>query len=419
MLAPLPPPNVFRTIKKLPYFFEQSGIFLALPRKIDGEGDSAFVSAVSRIGGSALEGALLALLPHVRVVKTYTRSLDVRREVEFLERFDAGPLARSQITTAARSSWLVEVPVFGATLAEYGEKAGGIPSWFLAHVFLGLLGAVEEIHDQGIAHRDVGPDNIVFNIYPRDGKWRYRGYPDIVIKNFGTAIDIDDYNASRDVSGLLRTMEKCIVEWSSSAPFLAYAIDGTMETDDPMMLVLRDVRHFLQDINDVPTLEEVREMFNNRLVDLRHEGPATMSPALARTLHSDLVTAEELEHALREPTVLKFGARHDEFVKVIAGEPVVMGAGGHAGMRTNRVLVVRFTDRKDDFGRIGRETSVESSVEEEMDITAPFYKEDYGEQPPIDQSSGADADDEGSGTDADAEGETDDDMDIDAEGETE
>lgn len=92
-----------------------------------------------------------------------------------------------------------------------------------------------------------------------------------------------------------------------------------------------------------------------------------MSPALVRLLHVDLVTGEEMEHAMREPVLLVFNARHEEFVRAVAGEPVVMGLGGYAGMRTNRVMAMRFTSRKADFARIGRE---ELDEEEEMDVDA-------------------------------------------------
>jgi hypothetical protein len=82
-------------------------------------------------------------------------------------------------------------------------------------------------------------------------------------------------------------------------------------------------------------------------------------------LHVDLATDAEFEHALREPTVLKFDAKHEQFVKIIAKEPIVMWSGGHAGMKTWRIMVMSFTARKKEFLRIIGEGDME---EEDVDI---------------------------------------------------
>ncbi|KAF2824166.1 hypothetical protein CC86DRAFT_420581 [Ophiobolus disseminans] len=365
LMAPPTLPHLFRTIRRLASASDQCGIFLCLPRRIDGEGDSAFVRAVEYKAVSALEAKHIALLPHLRIIKTWALPANVRNEVNVLEHLDnslyiGSYLASAQITSDAKLSWLCEFPVFGSSLVEYAAKVKGISSWHLAHIFLGLLNAASYVHDEGYAHRSLTPQDVRINLYPRDEKYRYRRYPDIQLVNFGTACALDAWSAQRDVVALLKMMQMCIVDWSDSAPFLAAAwldVEGAMVTDDPMMLVLRDVRQFLQ--GDVPTLGEVYEMFFDRLTDLRHGGAEYMSPALTRLLHADLVTGEEMEHALREPVMLQFNTRHEAFVRVIAGEPVVMGPGGHAGMRTNRVMVMRFTNRRADFARIGQEEEME------------------------------------------------------------
>jgi hypothetical protein len=101
-------------------------------------------------------------------------------------------------------------------------------------------------------------------------------------------------------------------------------------------------------------------------VDIRHTGPDTFPRPIARMLHDDIATNQDFGYALREPTVVKFDRRHEEFVRIVADERVEMRHGACAGMKTGRILVVRFGERREGWlGIVGLENEDEVGVEED------------------------------------------------------
>ena len=98
-----------------------------------------------------------------------------------------------------------------------------------------------------------------------------------------------------------------------------------------------------------------------RAVDIRHEGPETIPWNLMKLLHADLVTADELDRAVRAPLALRLTARREAMAKVLGDIPVIMGGRGHAGMKTPRIMVLRFVRRKMEFmNAIGQSVAEES-----------------------------------------------------------
>jgi hypothetical protein len=122
-------------------------------------------------------------------------------------------------------------------------------------------------------------------------------------------------------------------------------------TDEPLLLMMQSVRELLAAEKGVG-LGEVRMRFGATLERLRHEGPQHIPRTLFKVLHSDLATEEEFKSALREPTVLKFETRLEEAAKILAGESVVVGPGGCVGMKTKRIMVAKFTTKKEDYAKI-------------------------------------------------------------------
>jgi hypothetical protein len=393
--TPKPPTHLFRTIKSL-----SSTTYLCLPRTLpeplspttyefppsiaafkslrntrmhqqiwllEHTPAEALIWSVMHNGASELQQAHVDLLPSLVVVKMGPQ---VRNECDILlklhsERQDASlyvgeTVMRAQFTSQADSTWMCVTPVFGPSVNEFGEACGGVPGWFLAHVFLGLLGAAAFVQEEGVTHGHISSRNVVLNLYPTYLHHRYRGYPDVQLVDFGGAGPLGEEDG--DAKKVLEVVEEVVSMWSDCAPFLVM-MQGDVVSDEPILLVLQDVRRLLQ--SDAPlTIAGIRARLEPKLIDIRHTGPEHIPRNLVKLLHSDLATGVEFEHALREPTTIRFGNKHEQFVRIMAGEPVNMGSGGHAGMKTSRIMVIRFTSRKTGFLRvIGEDITAEMAID--------------------------------------------------------
>lgn len=325
------------------------------------------------------------LLPQVVVVKMG----DVRGEVEVLEVLnqheDAGlhvlALLRAQITRTPESSWMVTSPTFGARLREFGEtmkESGGVPNWLVAHIVLALLDSVAYVHAAGFSCGEIGAESVVLNAYPRVLWYRYRGYPDILLSDLSASQPLSDAGAVEDAKAVLQVMQELIKQYSDTAPFLDIAStsgSGETITDDAILLILQSITTLLTS-SAAPTLRAIRQQLQSRLIDIRHTGPETLPRPIARLMHSDLATNAEFEHALREPTVLRFTNKHEEYVKIVANEQVEMGRGRFAGMKTGRILVVRFGERKKGWLRIVGEDDMDDDEQMGMEEDGVFDLED-------------------------------------------
>ncbi|CAN9131100.1 unnamed protein product [Alternaria alternata] len=336
-------------------------------------------------GTSLLQDKHLKMLPQLVVVKMSRDTDLLRKEVLQIEaQHKKGGRAtlhvgshvlRAQFTASTATSFVRLRPVFGPTLAQFGEASnknqGRIPGWFVGHICVALVDAVDFLHDEGIVHAKIEASNIMFNLYPTYMHHRYRGYPDVQLIDFSLAGQ-SHKNAEdakeQDHHAVLELMEHVITEWSDVAPFMPFINNVTAlsgEGDDPLLTQLALIRTMLSGVYDENTnLAELQA----RAVDIRHEGPETMPWNLMKLLHADLVTADELDRAVRAPLALRLTARREAMAKVIGDIPVTMGGRGHAGMKTSRIIVLRFVRRKMEFV-----DAIGQSVAESVDEGARFF----------------------------------------------
>jgi hypothetical protein len=155
-----------------------------------------------------------------------------------------------------------------------------------------------------------------------------------------------------------------VTRWSGVAPFRGGAMDagGGGEGDGAETALLRKVQIILA--GSSLGVDHIRAQLAPRLGQMRHEGPDTIPQELMHLLHSDLVTGPELDRAARDPVVIKFQAKKKEMRRIVQDVPVVMGGAGNAGMKTQGIMVMRFTSRKRKF----LEAMGEGGVEEDEDV---------------------------------------------------
>jgi hypothetical protein len=130
---------------------------------------------------------------------------------------------------------------------------------------------------------------------------------------------------------------------------------------------------------DVEDMAEVVDELKGRLRDIRHEGPMKLPEKMVQKLHLELVTEEEVKWAFREPTVFKFTWHFEKVQAIVTDQKVCMGRGGFAGMKTKRILVVRFGE-KEAFSRIVREGGyADTEAEADDELTIPEGESEDGQ----------------------------------------
>jgi hypothetical protein len=354
--------------------------------------------AIERDGTSLLVNRHVRLLMQTVVVKMSAEKERIRREVDNVEALRrvgeesslhiGSSILRSQHTVEASTSFVVLRPVFGPNLSQYGNR-GAIPGWFVGHICVGLLDAVEFVHDAGLVHGNISASNVVLNLQPSYMHHRYRGFPDVQLIGFSSSHPSTpgDEGKERDVRAMLKVMQEVVSKWSDVAPFLRFATSGGGEEgEDPLISLLRHVQSMLADTYDGPfDMAGVREQLEPRLTQMRHEGPQMLPRDVTKLLHSDLVTGPELERAVQDPLVLKFEAQKEEMRRIVEDVPVEMGGAGNAGTKTQGIMVMRFTSRKREFlEAIGKLVVEEENVEmggiehfgagmEDVEMSAPGY----------------------------------------------
>ena len=347
---------------------------------------SSTKTCILESGFSTLRQRHVALLPQLVVVKTATASAHLRHDIAAIESLGAGreysslhvgsTIIRAQLTASPESSWVCLRPVFGWTLREFGENyLGGVPSWFVAHIFVELLESLEYVHEHeeagGYAYNSLSASSVVINPCPSYFHHRYRGYPDVVLMDFESAQPWTKPGGRKDARDLLVTLDETIRRWSDTAPWVKTSLTGTtLETDDPTILLLRDIQALLE-ADHAFSLSDVKRHCGLRLEQIRATGPPNLPQLMAKQLHADLATEEEFEHALRTPTVLKFHSLKHQLNQLEHHTPVAMGLGGHAGMKTHRLMVIRFTNLKAGFFRV-----VGEGYEENEEIVGDVAAED-------------------------------------------
>lgn len=366
---PPPPLHFFRIIKTI-----SNGpnirTTLCLPRDLEAPVDiasSALLTSIHACGTSKLLSNHMRFIPQLSLVHTATDSDTVRN---ISNNILISRARASQISFAAEDSWVCEAPIFGPTLMEFckaytiANNGLGGPSWFLAHVFFELI---EAVCDGGVK-KEVSAEHVRLNIHPgkdEEEEWGFRSYPSIILDTATAPPEPFPEAVARGVVELIRDI---VFEESDSAPFIR-AAGSVMVTTDPLLLILGEMQEMLT--SGTPfDVQDLGARFRGRLSDLRVTGPERLPRDIAQHVHADLMGGEELDKGMKEPVVIKFEEKYDEFLKLDAGEEVRMGEGEHAGMRTGRIMVVRFGARKADFLTAVGET-VED--EEEEDVVLENY----------------------------------------------
>jgi hypothetical protein len=242
------------------------------------------------------------------------------------------------------------------------------------------LDGVARVHETGLTLGGVKADNVLLisetGEEEEGEKHQWRGWPDVRLVGLEGVQEMDENGegVKKDPKAILELMARGIGEWSDSVAFFRAATqNGVMETTYEMLFVLRDVQEMLG-IQGVG-MEVLRDKLYDRLVDIRQAGPQEL-PREILEVEEEMVTEEEMRVAVREPTVLTFNSKHEAFARIIADEPIEMGEG-HVGMKTGRVLVMRFTARKGVFSRMcGVEPEGErSSADGEWQVDEDYVME--------------------------------------------
>jgi hypothetical protein len=303
----------------------------------DASGDSvgkALYRALKSRKASDLRNLDLRMLPQLLIVKTNTSTI-LRHESSILNRLHSeggknnedliGSLVvRAQFTCAPESSWLALHPVFGCTLQQFGNRcidtSDTIPSWFFWHMFSCLMDALEHVHAKGVAHGDISAENTMLNLYPTQGKHRFRDYPNVVLIDFEKATNITDRDAAEDVWSMLLVVQQVAKTWSDWAQVRPYIAAGAL-SDDPLAVFELEVADFAYG----SSVQDVKNKWAETAVTEREKGPLHMPTALVRNAHDDLATEDEMIGA-RKVILNQFGSKLSGFRWFIRGhEPISLG----------------------------------------------------------------------------------------------
>ncbi|KAI4655296.1 hypothetical protein J4E93_000006 [Alternaria ventricosa] len=378
--VPRPPSESFRVVKTLSAPRSSAGVYLCLPRalplpfepsnKIDPDIDDDTIEnhdAWKTLSGfarlqqqlplltyknladvlyksmqenrtSSLSEQHLRMLPQLVVVKTRKDTDVLRNEATHFEEhrkrdkaslFIGSYVLRAEYTDSSPTAYNCLRPIFGPTLAQFGEAnilndQGGIPSWFVAHIILGLIDAVWFLHEEGLVHGKVEASNIMLNLYPTVHHHRYRGYPDILLIDFSATGPSNEDAVKRDESDMLKVIEQVITKWSDVAPFL-----DTEDVGDPLIVLLAAVEMTLSGHYD--GYHEISDL-RDGAEDIRHEGPHVLPRTLMKLLHADLATAAELDRAVQEPPVTEAAVDKEALEEISEDDSVTVGGSDYGGV---------------------------------------------------------------------------------------
>ncbi|KAH7549090.1 hypothetical protein BM1_10475 [Bipolaris maydis] len=291
---------------------------------------------------SLLPQGQIKMLPQLAVVKMSTEKEKVRREVKVIEEIHsmAGEVATlhigsyvlgSQHTEAPETSYMVLRPIFGPTLEQFSEKSssgrsGGIPEWLMAHICVGLIEAVEFLHEHGLVHGRIEASNVMLSLYPVYMHHRYRGYPDVQLIDFSDCASAAAIVTALDVRGVLTVMEETMVKQNNAAPSGRSKRDvrgRTREKQVEQNILLAKIRDMTAaDYEGDMNMQGLRKSLVGIAEDMRHIGPETMPRDIMRLIHADLTTDGELKCAVRNPLVLKMRSKKQATKAIGDDEPV-------------------------------------------------------------------------------------------------
>lgn len=239
--------------------------------------------------------------------------------------------------------------------------------------------AVDFVHKDGFRHGQINASNILLNVHPSYMHHRYCGYPDIQLVDFSSTSFLTDLNADaaleQDARDVAQVFERVIFKWSSEYLWKADLVrvgDGP----SPMQRTVSEVQKLLNG-EKAFGLKHLKRVLLATLEATRYLGPEEMPDVWLELLHADLASNEEMTRATRSPVVIKIKAGKEQLRRIVEGHPADMGSGGHARMRTSRIMVMRFTNRKAEFlGLVGKEyaNEVEHAELRELNMAAEQSK---------------------------------------------
>ncbi|KAL5438532.1 hypothetical protein PMIN07_003842 [Paraphaeosphaeria minitans] len=374
-----PPLREFRVVKDM-YEKESSAEWLCLPRALDATAaveeeetkeeppahlfrpdSSADIPRHDTSVGERLHRKARAQLVVVRMYESLdalrnesdTLNMLHDREGQRSEDF-IGPLELHACYSIPTDSWLCLPPIFGKSLEAFGQACldtNRIPAYFVWHVFIRLMSAVQFVHAAGIAHGDLSSANVMIRL-PDSPE---REWPDVILTGFEVEVNMDLYEDERreDVkrmAGILYT--DVISQWSDSAMLMRF-IDFTLPQADPLMDFAAELKTIVDArLDQYVDLEDFEE-WKSVAISERARGPG-YCPAWIKTAAYDvLVTDKELEKAMRPPLVLRFGPGSERFKRWARARrmPVALRTptGGPARFG---LLVIKFKIRKGNFASL-------------------------------------------------------------------
>ncbi|KAJ4292096.1 hypothetical protein N0V90_009995 [Kalmusia sp. IMI 367209] len=376
-----PSTATFKIVKEL-HVTEDSALYLCTPRHLGTSLENGSVTdsldrdepldtalhepfKANRLSGrfTSLSKEDLRKLRQLCVVKTYNNIKILRNESDILEllhkqdgseSFIGACILKVQITGLKESSWLCLRPVFSKTLEEFGQACSGVsnasrvPTYFVWHIFLGLLSALEFVHGAGITHGDIHRTNVILNCYAPRSKQHFRDYPTVVLTGFEAGeIEVSQKSAQKDMKNMIVLVhDDVFLRWSDAALLMDFC-DAEMQKSDPLFSLASALKSFL----NAPLAQLAHfdlKMWGGIAVVQRDKGPQTCPEWIRGTAHDDLVTEEELEKVTQPVLVLgSFGEKIGEYREWARSTrmPVALRErNGKCGL-----LVLKFETLRQDF----------------------------------------------------------------------
>lgn len=284
-------------------------------------------------------------------------TLNIMHDFEHSEDFVGAWVVRECLSSIPTDGWLCLRPIFGKSLEAFGQACldtNPIPTYFVWHIFLRLVSALEFVHVAGIAHGDLSGANVMLRCSlpsRQDCDW-----PDVVLTGFEVEVDMDLYEDERreDVKRMAGTLYSDVISrWSDVSELMRF-LDLTLPQSDPLM----QFAVALKTVVEAPLEEKVHslayfETWKAVAVTEMSKGPGTCPAWIKTAVYDALVTEKELEEAMRAPLVLIFGPDSEKFKRWVRARraPVALRKKGTRGSRGNQVglLVIKFKILREKF----------------------------------------------------------------------
>jgi serine/threonine protein kinase len=183
-------------------------------------------------------------------------------------------------------SYICIPPVFGPTLKQIAARVYDhdkvVPTYFIAHIVVGLVAALTYLHGSQLAHNNLIPDHIILDPHPAEDDFAFRDYPNVKFINFGEASASElETNCDGDIRMLFYTLKTTFAEWTGEWAVAERQVVADLAAETKQELTVGE-------------LEELSAM----AFDKRALGPEYLDKWLADCCHDDLVTASELDQVL-------------------------------------------------------------------------------------------------------------------------